>query len=179
MTVTLSTPRLILRPPIEADLDGFAALMADPQSARFIGGVQPRAAAWRMMAALTGSWMLRGFGMFSVIDRETGAWLGRIGPWSPEGWPGTEVGWGLLPSAWGRGYATEAAAACMDWAVDTLGWAEVVHTIAADNAPSKAVAARLGSRFLRMGRLPAPFDVELEVWGQSAQAWRGRDGAAP
>jgi RimJ/RimL family protein N-acetyltransferase len=67
----------------------------------------------------------------------------------------------------------------MDWAVDTLGWAEVVHTIAADNAPSKAVAARLGSRFLRMGRLPAPFDVELEVWGQSAQAWRGRDGAAP
>ena len=43
----LMTPRLRLRPPEASDFDAWAALMADPESARYIGGVQPRAAAWR------------------------------------------------------------------------------------------------------------------------------------
>jgi RimJ/RimL family protein N-acetyltransferase len=174
MTVILETDRLILRPPLEADLDGFAALMADEESARFIGGVQARSTAWRGMASLAGSWVLKGFGMFSVIERGSGQWIGRIGPWSPEGWPGTEVGWGLLRAHWGKGYAAEAAVASIDWAFDALGWTEVIHTIAADNAPSKALAARLGSRYLRMGRLPPPLDLDLEVWGQSREEWRAR-----
>jgi RimJ/RimL family protein N-acetyltransferase len=174
MPVILETERLILRPPVEADLDGFAALMADEQSARFIGGAQPRSAAWRGMAMMAGSWSLRGFAMFSVIERSSGQWIGRIGPWFPEGWPGTEVGWGLLRSAWGQGYAAEAAVASIDWAFDHLGWTEVIHTIDPANAPSKALAARLGSRYLRMGRLPAPWDIDLEVWGQSREEWRGR-----
>jgi RimJ/RimL family protein N-acetyltransferase len=170
----LETPRLFLRAPIEADLDGFAELMGDEASARFIGGVQSRPAAWRMMAALAGSWSLKGFSMFSVIEKSTETWIGRIGPWQPEGWPGTEVGWGLLRSAWGKGYASEAAEATIEWAFDNLNWSEVVHTIAEDNAPSKAVATRMGSRYLRQGRLPAPFDFELEVWGQSRAEWRAR-----
>jgi RimJ/RimL family protein N-acetyltransferase len=177
MTV-LETDRLILRPPIQADLDGFAAFNADERVVRFLGGVQPRSVAWRAMATLAGSWSLQGFAMFSVIERASGEWIGRIGPWQPEGWPGTEVGWGLLASAWGKGYATEAATACIDWAFDTLGWSEVIHTIAADNAPSKAVAARLGSRYLRQDMLPAPWIQELEVWGQSRDEWRARPQAA-
>jgi RimJ/RimL family protein N-acetyltransferase len=106
-------------------------------------------------------------------------WIGRIGPWQPEGWPGAEVGWGLLPSAWGQGYAVEAATASIDWAFDHLGWSEVIHTIAQDNAASKAVAARLGSRYLRQGLLPAPWDLELEVWGQSREEWRARHPTRP
>ena len=113
---TLETERLILRPPVEADLDGWAALHADEDSARFIGGPLERAAAWRAMAAMTGSWWLRGLGMFSVVEKATGRWIGRLGPWQPEGWPGTEVGWGLRREAWGRGFATEGAAAAIDWA---------------------------------------------------------------
>jgi RimJ/RimL family protein N-acetyltransferase len=175
MTV-LETERLILRPPVQADLDGFAVFSADERAARFLGGVQPRPVAWRGMATMAGSWALMGFAMFSVIERSSGQWIGRIGPWAPEGWPGTEVGWGLLPSAWGKGYATEAATACTDWAFDALGWSEVIHTIAADNAPSKAVAARLGSRYLRQGHLPAPISIELEVWGQSREEWLQRRG---
>src|SRR5947209_5315377 len=101
----LETERLTLRVPQEADLDGFAELMADEESARHIGGVQARSTAWRGMASLTGSWVLKGYGMFSVIEKSSGRWIGRIGPWSPEGWPGTEVGWGLVRPAWGRGYA--------------------------------------------------------------------------
>jgi RimJ/RimL family protein N-acetyltransferase len=172
--IVLETPRLFLRPPVQADLDGFAAFNADERVTRFLGGVQPRSVAWRGMATLAGSWSLMGFAMFSVIERSSGQWIGRVGPWYPEGWPGTEVGWGLLASAWGKGYATEAAAACIDWAFDNLGWSEVIHTIAADNAPSKAVAARLGSHYLRQGVLPDPISMELEVWGQSRDAWRAR-----
>ena len=58
-------------------------LVGDPESARFVGGVVPRAVAWRGMAAMAGSWELRGFGMFSVVEKSTGKWIGRLGPGSP------------------------------------------------------------------------------------------------
>jgi RimJ/RimL family protein N-acetyltransferase len=170
----LETPRLILRPPRTEDLEGWIALMSDPESARFIGGVQPPLHAWRGLIAMAGAWTLHGFGMFSVVERATGAWIGRIGPWRPPGWPGDEIGWGLLRSAWGKGYAAEAAAASMDWAFDTLGWTEVIHVIDSANSPSKALAARLGSKLRGMTRLPAPHDGEYEVWGQDAASWRAR-----
>ncbi len=69
--------------------------MADAEAARFIGGQMRRAQAWRMMATMAGSWALNGFGMFSLIDKATGDWIGRTGPWRPEGLARTEVGWSL------------------------------------------------------------------------------------
>ncbi|WNG14209.1 GNAT family N-acetyltransferase [Cystobacter fuscus] len=172
---TLETARLILRPIALEDLDGFAALIGDPESARFLGGVQPRAVAWRAMSAMAGSWALQGFSMFSVLEKTTGRWVGRVGPWMPEGWPGPEVGWGLLREYWGRGYATEAAAASMDWAFDQLGWTRVIHSIAPDNKPSQEVARRLGSPLLGPGKLPPPYDSSpIELWGQSREEWRAR-----
>lgn len=172
----LETERLILRPPKAEDFDGFCALMADEESARFIGGVMPRPAVWRSICATAGAWEIRGFSMFSVIEKSTGQWIGRLGPWQPEGWPGTEVGWGLLKSAWGRGYALEGASAAMDYAVDILGWDEIIHCIDPLNAPSIKLAERLGSRRLREGvHAPPPFsEVVWDVYGQSAQAWRDR-----
>jgi RimJ/RimL family protein N-acetyltransferase len=170
----LETERLILRCPEERDLDGFAEMMADPAAAHFLGGVKPRSEVWRALAALAGSWVIKGYGMFSVVEKASGHWIGRIGPWQPEGWPGSEVAWGLTPSAWGRGYATEAAEACIDFAFERLGWEEVVHTIDPANAPSQAVARRVGSRYLRPGRLPAPINLDLDVWGQTRAEWRAR-----
>lgn len=174
---TLETERLILRPPADVDLDGWAEMMADPEAARFIGGVQPRANAWRFMAAMAGSWALNGFGMFSVIEKASGRWLGRIGPWRPEDWPGTEVGWGLHPSAWGQGYAVEAAEATIDWVFDQLGWTEVIHCIDPENAPSRKVAQRLGSTNRGLGKLPPPYEAtQIDIWGQTAARWRARPG---
>lgn len=176
----LTTSRLLLRVPALADLDGWAALMADPESARHIGGVQPRAAAWRSLATMVGSWSLAGFGMFSVLERASGAWIGRVGPWSPEGWPGTEVGWGLLRAHWGRGYACEAAIAAIDWAFDTLGWSEVIHVIGPENTASQAVARRLGSTLRGPAVLPAPFDqVRVESWGQGRAQWAAQRARLP
>lgn len=171
----LETARLILRPPHTEDFPGFCALAADPEASRFIGGVQPPQSVWRALCTISGAWSIRGFSMFSVIEKDTGEWIGRLGPWQPEGWPGTEVGWGLRKSAWGKGYATEGASAAIDYAVDTLGWHEIIHCIEAENAPSIKVAGRLGSRVLR--RVPAlpPFkDVVWDIYGQSADDWRAR-----
>ena len=172
---TLETDRLQLRPPVESDLDGWAELMADPESARFIGGPQLRPAAWRGLASMAGSWALKGYGMFSVVEKATGRWVGRLGPWQPEGWPGTEVGWGLMREHWGKGYAVEAASAAIDWAFDELGWSEVIHCIDPQNTPSQNVARRLGSENLGPGALPAPFDqAPIDIWGQSRESWRAR-----
>ena len=64
----------------------------------------------------------------------------------------------------------------MDWAFDHLGWDEVIHTIEAANVNSQSVAKRLGSDILRQARLPLPMDVEVDVWGQSREAWRSQRG---
>ena len=175
MGPTLETERLILRPTQAEDLDGWAELMGDPETARFIGGVQPRSACWRGMMTMAGAWACNGFAMFSVVEKASGRWIGRIGPWQPEGWPGTEVGWGLLKSASGKGYAYEAAVASIDWAFDNLGWSEVIHTIDLDNIPSIKLAERLGSAHRGPTRLPAPFEhLPVEAWGQSREQWRAR-----
>ena len=160
---------------MQEDFPAFADMMADSEHVRFIGGAQLRAPAWRIWATIAGSWSLLGFGMFSVMERETGEWLGRIGPWVPEGWPGNEVGWGLTRAATGKGYGVEAATAALDWTFDTLGWAKVIHIIAPDNLPSAALAARLGSTNLGPTQMPAPLDtIVVDAWGQSASVWRAR-----
>ncbi len=174
---TLTTERLLLRPPAAEDFDAWITLMADEEGARFIGGVQPASMAWRGMAAVTGAWTLRGFSMFSVIEREGGRWIGRVGPWFPHGWPGQEVGWGLVREAWGHGYAQEAATACLDWVFDELGWPKVIHCIDPANQPSIALARRLGSSFRGQALLPAPVDATLDIWGQSAVDWHARRAA--
>ena len=175
MGPTLETARLILRPPREEDLDGWAALMGDEECARYIGGEMGRAAAWRTMATMAGSWVLKGFGMFSVVDKASGAWIGRVGPWQPEQWPGSEVGWGLVRSAWGKGYALESAEAAITWAFDALGWDEVIHIIAPGNVRSQALAQRLGAAKAGPTRMPPPFEtIEVDLWRQSREQWRAR-----
>lgn len=175
---TLETERLWLRPPCADDFDAWARMVADPKATRFLGGAQPRTVAWRNMCAFAGAWVVRGFSNFSIVEKATGRWIGRAGPWQPEGWPGTEIGWSLDSAAWGKGYATEAAARCIDWAFSALGWDEVVHVIDPANTASIAVALRLGSQRRGPTQLPAPFEASIvDLYGQDRTAWigRGRD----
>jgi len=169
---TLETERLILRPPVTVDFDGLCAFSADPQAMKYLGGVQSPPMVWRMMCVMAGAWHLDGFHMFSVIEKASGEWAGRIGPLNPYGWPDREVGWGVLPKFWGRGYATEAAAAAMDYVFDVLGWDHVIHTIAPDNAGSAGVAKSLGSYDQGPGKLPDPYAKEIvHIWGQTRDEW--------
>lgn len=174
-TLQLETARLILRVPRAEDLDPLAEMMADEETARFIGGATPRSVTWRALMTMIGAWHAQGFAMFSVCEKSTGRWVGRLGPWMPEGWPGPEVGWTIVRDRWGRGYATEGATAATDWAFDHLGWTRVIHSIDPANIASQAVARKLGSRNLGPGSLPAPFlDATVDIWGQSREQWRAR-----
>lgn len=171
----IETARLILRLPQRDDFDGYAELFADADAVKFIGGGLPRAAAWRRFLQMPGAWSVQGFAMFSVVDKSTGEWLGQAGPWQPEGWNGTEVGWALRRAAWGRGYVTEAATAAIDGAFTNLGWSEVIHNMPRDNTASIALAERLGSICRGTDRLPAPFDgEEVGVWAQTREQWLPR-----
>ena len=174
-SLQIETSRLILRVPRLDDLDEWAAMMADEEAAKFIGGVAPPEVTWRGMMTIIGAWHAMGFAMFSVIEKSSGRWVGRLGPWQPLGWPGTEVGWAISRDRWGRGYAPEGAEAATDWAFENLGWTDVIHSIAPGNFASQSVAQKLGSRNRGPGKLPPPFhNAPIDIWGQSREEWRAR-----
>ena len=171
----IETERLLLRPPQPDDFEPFAAFMADAEATHHLGGTQARSVAWRTFVGMGGQWSLFGVGMFQLIDKASGRWLGRVGPHRPEGWPGTEVGWGVVREAWGQGYAHEAAVASMDWAIDRLGWDDIIHAVAPANVASAALARKLGSVNRGPGRLPEPFaEIAVDIWGQTAAEWKAR-----
>lgn len=171
----LETPRLLLRPPEPVDFDAFAASAADPAGMKYLGGPQPRSTAWRAFAGMVGGWILLGHGMFSVIEKRTGRWVGRVGPIQPEGWPGTEVGWGVIGDVQGTGIAFEAAVASMDFAVGRLGWQDIIHCIDEGNTRSIALAKRLGAEPRGLTTLPPPHEtVAVRLWGQCRDAWLAR-----
>jgi len=166
----IETERLILRPvDPERDFEPWARAMADEYTVRYLG-VKPmnRAEAWRSMAMVIGHWAVRGFGFFSVELKATGEWVGRVGPWRPEGWPGNEVGWTISPDHLRKGYATEAARASLDFAFNTLGWTQVIHVIMEGNEASMAVARKIGSTLIDTRRgIPGVTDEPVLVFGQS------------
>lgn len=169
MPVFMETERLILRT-IDADRDfePWARAMADENTVRYLGSPpMTRAQAWRNMAMVIGHWSVRGYGFFSLESKATGEWVGRVGPWFPEGWPEPEIGWMISPQHLRRGYAIEAARASLDYVFDTLGWQQVAHVILPGNAGSIAVAEKLGSILLReqLG-LPGIIEDTVLVYGQ-------------
>lgn len=171
----LLTERLMLRVPAAEDFEAWAEFHADDATMRFLGGVQPRATAWRGLCGMAGAWQIRGYSMFSVIERASGRWVGRIGPHRPDGWPGNEIAWGLHPAFAGRGYAEEAAIATLDFAFYVLGWDDAMHCIDPDNAPSIALAKRVGAVNRGPTHLPPPFEtLPVEDWGQTAAQWAAR-----
>lgn len=143
---TLTTDRLLLRAFEPRDADAYATMMADPEVTRFLGDGKPLdyASAWRQLALIIGHWTLRGFGLWAVEERATGALLGRVGCLEPPDWPGFEIGWVLAKPFWGKGYASEAAAASLRYAREALARDRIISIIRPDNAASIRVAERLG-----------------------------------
>lgn len=162
---TLETERLVLRGWREDDWQALGVLYGDAANTRFIGGPASHAYdVWQHLARRLGHWALRGFGMFAVEEKATGALAGYCGPNEPAGWPDKEIGWGLLPAFHGRGYATEAAREALRFAYAELGWTGAVSLVARDNIPSRRVAERLGARL----------DGTAPIAGFTADVWRHR-----
>ncbi|MEU8347495.1 Protein N-acetyltransferase, RimJ/RimL family [Actinomadura meyerae] len=150
MTV-LETERLTLRPLTGDDFDDYAAMMADPEVADGLADPIGRtpADAWRSLALFIGHREIRGYSHWAVIERATGRFIGRAGPWQPHGFPGLGVGWCLARPHWGKGYATEAARAAIAYCFTDLRADEVISVIRPGNKRSISVAERIGHRLLR------------------------------
>ncbi len=146
MIPTLSTDRLILRAPSEADFEAEAEFFAS-EASHFVGGPKRPDETWRNIAMMLGHWAMRGYGFWGVEEKGTGTYVGRVGLWSPNGWPEPEIGWALMNGATGKGYATEAALMAREHAYNTLNWPTAISLIVHGNAPSRAVAERMGATY--------------------------------
>ena len=132
----------------EEDFEQHARLCADAEVTKYLGEGRPlnRFEAWRSMAMILGHWQLRGYGPLAVEERATGNFIGRIGFFHPEGWPGFELGWVLGREFWGKGYASEGARRALDYAFTEMGRDHVISLIHPENTASIKVAERLGEK---------------------------------
>jgi RimJ/RimL family protein N-acetyltransferase len=148
-TVVLTTPRLLLRTFRRGDLPHYAALNADPEVVRYLGGVpltrehSDELAEWAQEC-----WAREGLGLLAVERRSDGAFLGMCGLHHQHSYPDDlEVAWRLAREHWGQGYATEAATAWLDHAFGTLDLPRVISITDPPNLRSLAVMRRLGMVF--------------------------------
>jgi RimJ/RimL family protein N-acetyltransferase len=145
--VLITTERLVLRDWRDSDLPAWAAMNADPAVREYLGPLLTAEQAAASVRSFQADLDRNGFGLWAVEVRETGEFIGFTGLDRVEdGLPvtGVEAGWRLARSAWGHGYATEAARAVLAYGFDTLGLAEILAITAAGNQRSQAVMRRLG-----------------------------------
>jgi RimJ/RimL family protein N-acetyltransferase len=139
----LQTERLLLREFRREDFDAFAGHLADPVSAAHLM-LADRQTAWRIFCSSAGLWLIDGAGWWAVEDRRTGQLVGTVGAFFREAFPVMELGWNTYRAFWGQGFAVEAAAAALQYALEVRGEPQVRALIAAGNASSLRVATRLG-----------------------------------
>jgi RimJ/RimL family protein N-acetyltransferase len=160
VSVSLQTERLLLRLPLREDAEAAAEYLTDPEVMHYLGGeTVSREDAPVVIRKWLDRWEANGMGPFAIERREDNRFLGRTGilvwdtrDWRPttfsdaNGYAQPELGWVLAREHWGRGYATEAAAAVRDWVRRERGAERLISLINPDNARSQRVAERLGAR---------------------------------
>ncbi len=182
--VTLETERLLLRRLRSDDLDAFAAMNADPEVMRYFPAPLCRSETEDMMARTDRHFERHGFGWWAVEVPDVAPFAGFVGLLAPafhaHFTPCVEVGWRLARPFWGRGYATEAGKACLDFAFGSLELDEVVSMAVAGNLASRRVMERLGmTRRVAddFGHPRIPFDHPLRghvLYRLSRPAWAKR-----
>jgi RimJ/RimL family protein N-acetyltransferase len=139
----IETERLILRPLTRDDVNAFVTLHGDARVNRFVG-VYSRDQALERLAGIERQWSERGHGLCAVEMKATGEFIGRCGLNYWQQFDEVEAGWTLKAEAWGQGYATEAAQACIDWGFARLDVDYFTAMIRPGNTASVRVAKRLG-----------------------------------
>jgi [ribosomal protein S5]-alanine N-acetyltransferase len=145
----LETPRLILRPFDEKDVDRVSELMANPDFMRFSLGVFAREQSVAFLAKLI-DWERRGLpSQFAVMHRNDNCLIGYCGFFHQEvdETDEVEIGYRLHPDYWRRGLATEAAQAVRDHGFRDLKLPRMISLIHPDNLPSRRVAEKIGMTF--------------------------------
>ena len=147
----LETDRLILRPYLLADYMPYLAMWSDMKVVRFLGGrpLSPEDA-WHRLMRYAGHWSLLGYGIFAVIEKVSGRYIGETGIADFHRGLGEqfdqagEAAWAFAAQVQGRGYAFEAAAAAHRWYADNRRSERTVCLVHPDNHSSLRMATRLG-----------------------------------
>jgi RimJ/RimL family protein N-acetyltransferase len=153
----IETDRLTLRPYRPEDFAPYFAMVSDPAWDTPSGQPISREEAWRRLMSCAGYWALFGYGIFALIERATGQYVGETGLWDAhrdmgEGFDGyDEAGWSFVPRLHGRGYGFEAADAAHRWYAGTVRRSRTVCMINPANLPSVGLARKLGYREFREG----------------------------
>ncbi len=178
--VILKTPRLILRELVPDDLDALLAVLGDPISMRFYPAPFDREKTKQWIDRCRERYARDGFGLWAVTlgengGGETGELIGDCGPMiqSVEGIDEIEIGYHIRRDVQGRGYATEAARACRDWAFDHRPVQRVISLIRPENTPSAAVARNNG---MSIAKRIVWREFEHDVWSiarEDRRALRG------
>jgi len=142
MIPVLTTDRLTLRAPCIEDFEPWAEILMSDRG-QYIGGPFDRQGAWDDLCRETASWVLRGYGGWSV--EANGTYIGMIGLHHELGDPERELGWVLNAAGEGHGYAFEGASAARTYALKTLGWDTLVSYIDPANERSITLAQKLGA----------------------------------
>ena len=174
----LWTDRLMLKPMGAGDVEAHIDMMQTPEMAKFLtdaGTPRGRSDEWRVTATLIGHWQIRGYGFFSVFEKQSGEWIGRVGPWQPSGWPGLEVGWAIRKEFWGKGYAPEAAIATMGWVFARFpDLKRILSVIDPANKNSQQVAAKIGET--NSGEKFELWGLTLDLWSIDREVWAEKYG---
>jgi RimJ/RimL family protein N-acetyltransferase len=167
MIPTLETERLYLRALREEDCDDYAALNADPEVMFHVSEPWDRGRSWRHLAFLLGHWMVRGTGVWAVEHRRTGAFVGVVGFFEPEGWPGFELAGRLARRWWGQGYAAESAQAALEHAFTVWNREHVISLVRPENRASIRLIERIGqtlrSRIEHNGREMLCYGIDRKI----------------
>lgn len=142
----LDTPRLRFREMTPDDLDLMAGLLGDPAVMTYYPAPKTREEAAKWIAWNQGNYAQHGHGLW-IIETHDGEFLGDCGlTWQKINGESTEleVGYHVRADRQGAGYATEAAAACRNFARDTLRSRRLVAIIHPENTASRRVAEKLG-----------------------------------
>jgi RimJ/RimL family protein N-acetyltransferase len=152
----LQTERLMLREYRREDFDVFADHLANPVSSAHLGPAD-RNTAWRIFCSQAGLWLIHGAGWWAVEERQTGQLVGNVGAFFREESTVMELGWNTYSAFWGQGFAKEAAAAAMNYALEIRREPKVRALIASANESSLRVAQRLG----------LTYEAETEMYGKA------------
>lgn len=139
----LETARLVLREYRRDDFEPFVAHVTDPESTVHLT-TSDRPGAWRIFTSHAGMWVLWGAGWWTMALRDTGETVGGVGAFYRDGEGGLEIGWHTWRGHWGKGFASEAAAAVLKHAFEVRRVPKIHALISAGNASSIRVAERIG-----------------------------------
>jgi ribosomal-protein-alanine N-acetyltransferase len=147
--IHLSTPRLQLRDLEERDVEGIFALDSDPEVLRYIGTpvMTDRSEAAQVIARVRRQYLENGIGRWAVEERATGAFVGWCGlKWEQKvrSFPYYDIGYRLIRAYWGRGYATEAASACLRHGLEVLNYPEICAAAEVEHHASNRILQKIG-----------------------------------